>query len=218
MEDFMVDSDLKSAVSARDLVKIRDFLGVRLQLDHNVFGMFTEGVAYCKANGISETDLYETHDGRNISVANTKENFNLLVGQLATNFSKERLEKTMEIAQAVWPEEQQQSEYVQQAVAGQQKSISDSEMHEVVREIPRKTPAANTEEYDSDGARIIRRGSTPTEEYDEDGNKILRKRTIIQNSGNEQHESKSSSTSGGIILAAVVLAAAAIIGAVLFLG
>lgn len=224
----MADKNLQNAVAARDLTKIRDFLRIRLQLDHNVFGLFTESLGYCKANGISERDLYETHDGRDLPTANTKDNFGLLVGQLATNFSQKRLERVLEIAQAVWPNEQKQPAAMQSATV--QSGATST----------RTNNGTATEEYDEDGNRIISKRtvsssaqassqqSVPTEEYDEDGSRIISKRTVSSSSqsstsghssyGERKNPKKEIGdiSAGKAILAAVVVAAAIIAAVIAF--
>lgn len=107
----MVDANFKKAVENKRIDDIRDFLRVRLMLDHNyVSGMFIECRDYCLSHGISENMLYEKFDGRQLPQANTEENFKLLLGQLSTNFSKERMCRLLEIGKKLWANEQVYSE------------------------------------------------------------------------------------------------------------
>jgi len=116
----MVDVNFQKAVDAKKIADIRDFLRMRLTLDHNcVSGLFIECRKYCLTHGITELDLYQTFDGRPLPNANTKENFTKLLGQLSTNFAKKRIERLLEIGQAVWPEEQGGAQPTQQSTPQQ---------------------------------------------------------------------------------------------------
>ena len=98
-----VSDKLKTDVAARNLVAIRDDLWSRITLDPNFTGGFPESWKYCLDNGIAEAELYQEHDGRDIDLEPTGENFNLLAGHLSTNFSKERLDKMKEIGRKLYP-------------------------------------------------------------------------------------------------------------------
>ena len=98
-----VSDKLKTDVAARNLAAIRNDLWSRIALDPNFTGGFKESWEYCLKNGITEAKLYQEHDGRDIDLEPTGENFNLLAGQLRTNFSKERLDKMKEIGRKLYP-------------------------------------------------------------------------------------------------------------------
>ena len=98
-----VSDKLKTDVAARNLVAIRDDLWSRITLDPNFTGGFPESWQYCLDNGITEAELYQEHDGRDIDLEPTGENFDLLGGQLRVNFSKERLDKMKEIGEELYP-------------------------------------------------------------------------------------------------------------------
>ena len=98
-----VSDKLKTDVAARNLVAIRDDLWSRIALDPNFTGGFPESWKYCLDNGITAAELYQEHDGRDIDLEPTGENFNLLAGQLRTNFSKERLDKIQKIGEKLYP-------------------------------------------------------------------------------------------------------------------
>lgn len=103
----MVDVNFKKAVANNRLEDIRDFLRMRLTLDHNyVSGMFVECRDYCFSHGITEAYLYEKFDGRELPLSNTEDNFTKLLGQLSTNFAKERVNCLLEIGKKLWPQEQ----------------------------------------------------------------------------------------------------------------
>ena len=105
-----VSDKLKTDVAARNLVAIRDDLWSRIVLDPNFTDGFPESWKYCLDNGITEEELYEKHDGRDIDLELTGENFDLLGGQLRTNFSKERLDKMKEIGRKLYPVNEEKSE------------------------------------------------------------------------------------------------------------
>lgn len=133
----MVDANFQKAVDAKKIADVRDLLRMRLTLDHNcVSGMFIECRNYCLKHGITESDLYETFDGRPLPSANTEETFAKLLGQLSTNFAKKRVERLLEIGQAVWPEEQGKTQQAKQ---------SNTESEQTV----------NKTTNDADGRRII---------------------------------------------------------------
>ena len=98
-----VSDKLKTDVAARNLTAIRGDLWSRIVLDPNFTGGFPESWQYCLDNGITEAELYQEHDGRDIDLEPTGENFDLLGGQLSTNFSKERLDKMKEIGRKLYP-------------------------------------------------------------------------------------------------------------------
>ena len=105
----MIDKKFKEAVSQRNLSSLRDMLRNRLLMDHDVTGgMFKECWDECVREGVA-VSLYQEHDGRPLSGENSESNFNTLVGQLATNFSRERLEKVLSIAKSLWADEQSSS-------------------------------------------------------------------------------------------------------------
>lgn len=105
-----VSDKLKTDVAARNLVAIRDDLWSRIALDPNFTGGFPESWKYCLDNGITAAELYQEHDGRDIDLEPTGENFNLLAGQLRTNFSKERLDKIQKIGRELYPVDEEKPE------------------------------------------------------------------------------------------------------------
>ena len=98
-----VSDKLKTDVAARNIAEIRDDLWARITIDPNFTEGFPENWKYCLDNGIAESEIYQKHDGRDIDLEPTGENFNLLAGQLSTNFSKERLDKMKEIGRKLYP-------------------------------------------------------------------------------------------------------------------
>ena len=99
-----VSNRLKDAVSKRDFAVIRDDLWGCIPFDPNFTrGDFKESWDYCMANGIAEENIYEKHDGKDLNLEPTGENFDLLGGQLRVNFSKERLDKIQDIGRKLYP-------------------------------------------------------------------------------------------------------------------
>ena len=102
----MVDAKFKEIVRQGKLSTACDMLRNRLLVDHGVTGgLFSECWAECERAGIVEK-LYQPHDERTLSEEGSESNFHTLVGQLATNFSRERLQCALRVAKAVWPGEQ----------------------------------------------------------------------------------------------------------------
>ena len=128
MENMSVSEKLKKAVSEKDLVSIRDGLWSRIALDPNFKKGFPESLEYCLNNGISESDLFENHDGRPMSDEITNENFSALCGELSTNFSKERLDKIKEIGRKLYPptEEKPHSQTIGPQSNGKQRTHTTS--------------------------------------------------------------------------------------------
>ena len=123
-----VSEKLKKAVLEKDLVSIRDGLWSRIALDPNFTKGFSESWNYCIENGISESDLFEKHDGRPMSDEITNESFSALCGELSTNFSKERLDKIKEIGRKLYPptEEKPHSQTSGTQNNGPQKNCKDT--------------------------------------------------------------------------------------------
>ena len=102
----MVDAKFKEIVAQGKHSAVRNMLRNCLLVDYDVTGgLFNECWAECERAGIAE-ELYQKHDGRTLSEEGSGSNFNTLVGQLVTNFSRERLECALRVAKAVWPGEQ----------------------------------------------------------------------------------------------------------------
>ena len=124
-----VSDKLKTDVEARNLAAIRDDLWSRIALDPNFTDGFPESWKYCLDNGIAESKIYQEHDGRDIDLEPTGENFDLLAGQLSTNFSKERLDKMKEIGQKLYPVKAES----QTPAPGNEKPKSDNKLANVGR-------------------------------------------------------------------------------------
>lgn len=98
-----INKEIKDYVAAKNIEGIRADLWIYIGIDPNFTKDFIENLNYCLRNGISESELYENHDGRSMSDEVTNDNFAKLCDQLRINFSKERLEKIKEIGQKLYP-------------------------------------------------------------------------------------------------------------------
>ena len=102
----MINKEFKDAITNENYTDVRNTIKNRLLFNHNVTsGMFNEYWTECKRAGIVEK-LFEPHDGRNLCKELNEDNFINLVGQLSTNFSKERLDCILFIAKKLWPNDQ----------------------------------------------------------------------------------------------------------------
>ena len=122
----MVDAKIKEIVAQGaqgNPSAVRNMLRNCLLVDYDVTGgLFNECWEECKRAGIAEK-LYQPHDGRTLSEEGSVSNFNTLVGQLVTNFSRERLQCTLSVVKAVWPGEQ--SDHASTARAAQPEQDAD---------------------------------------------------------------------------------------------
>lgn len=209
----MVDKKFSDAVSGGNITEIRDMLRNRIQIDHNVTGgMFRECFDYCRKEGILDS-LYEMQDDREIPSGNTEENFKKLVGQLSTNFSRERLEKVISIAKNIWPDEQS----VSQASTFSSSSSSSSSSQ--------RPHTENSQHEESkgrvlteDGGRIIGEerilSETPLYDEDEERNSNKQRRNRHREQRNEnprQYSDVNPFLVGAVVVAAVVVAAVVVI-------
>ena len=100
------DQEFISYVTERNIREIRDWLWTRIATGGILSKKFEEELEYCKSKGL----LYESHDGRNVNLQPTEENYNELAGQLRTNFSKERLDALRKIDKILHPQKTTTSE------------------------------------------------------------------------------------------------------------
>ena len=231
----MIDKKFKEAVSQRNLSSLRDMLRNRLLMDHDVTGgMFKECWDECVREGVA-VSLYQEHDGRPLSGENSESNFYTLVGQLATNFSRERLEKVLSIAKSLWADEQSSSSKESKVYKKRQpiESAADSTaasgeriLKETViseREIKstdsRQSAKHTTGSKAASGERILKETVICERELGTDeGNHSGRSQGSKRSSGRRHVEEDEKDTSGvtPIIVAAAVVAAAVIAGVVIF--
>lgn len=223
----MVDANFQKAVATKKIADIRDFLRMRLTFDHDcVSGMFIECRNYCFTQGITESDLYEKFDGRVLPTANTEENFTKLLGQLSTNFAKERIERLLEIGQAVWPQEQGSVQNAEHSYTEREEPIrspvKETSERRKISEVPIPSSEDNKpdrQEAVSSGRRIISeklisvsQDNDTTQSFDSQNTEETDERTKTKQSS---HSSGSTVNATAIITAAAV-AAIIIIAAIAF--
>lgn len=184
-----MDKRFIDAINADDFVTVRDMLKNRLLMDHDVNGgMFDECWTECERTGII-SKIFQAHDGREISDEVSENNYNSLVGQLATNFSEIRLKKILFLAKEIWPNEQ-------------------SNIKTTLNENNKESSSNITYENDSGrvvSARILEEREIPN------GNS--------QNaSGKSNHSNENNDSNLGVVLAVAAVAAVAVIAGVVIFG
>lgn len=205
----MIDEKFKKAIVELDLSKLRDMLCSRITLDHNVTGgMFHEYFEYAKSKA-GENHLFEPHDGRTLPKENTEENFKLLLGQLGTNFSRERLSRVLEITKSVWSDEQTLPETQKNAtelkkidvgserVIGE-RIISEDEIHENANEKLGESGRVVGEE------RVL--SERPLYAEDEETDSHSRRRTSSRGKTQQSDINPAAVVAGVAIVAAVIIA------------
>ena len=105
----MISTAIKKAIANGSLAEMRSALRISLTLDNDyVSGMYVQDSDYCRKQGITDGDLYEKYDGRDLLVGiDTEDSFTTLLGHLSTNFAKERVERILALGKKLWPQEQQ---------------------------------------------------------------------------------------------------------------
>lgn len=101
----MPSINIKQAVLKRDIFAIRSYLLSDILIDKNLTQIFKEDFEYCLQNGISEDEIYENHDGKEILLEVSSQNYAKIRDELSVNFSKERLSALKEIAIKLYPKE-----------------------------------------------------------------------------------------------------------------
>lgn len=175
----MIDEKFKKAIEEQDISKVQDMLCSRLTLDHDVTGgMFHEYFEYAKSMAGENHlfDPFDPHDGRALSNENTEANFKLLLGQLSTNFSRERLSRVLEIAKSVWSDEQtspksnaRQENISQKNISSEQTAENAGESGRVVGEeriLGERVLYAEDEEPDSHSRRRTASSGRKTQQND----------------------------------------------------
>ena len=203
----MVDKKFSDAVSGGNITEIRDMLRNRIQIDHNVTGgMFRECFDYCRKEGILDS-LYEMQDDREIPSENTEENFKKLVGQLSTNFSRERLEKVISIAKNIWPEEQSASQA--STFSSSSSSSSSQRPHTENSQHEESRGRVLTE----DGGRIIgeERILSETPLYDEDEERNFNKHSRNHHREHRNEKPRQNSDVNPVLVGAVAVVAAVVV-------
>lgn len=209
----MVDANFKEAVRNNRIEDIRDFLRMRLTLDHNyVSGMFVECRDYCFSHGIRESYLYEKFDGRELPSADTEDNFTKILGHLSTNFAKERVNRLLEIGKTIWPEEQTKFEKKETRVFDSEAGKS-SERRTISEKIVQNDKEDKT---GHSGRRVIsERPILNSNGKDDDGKKDDKTGSYEQQGHRANTDSKSSNTVVVVAAAAIVVAGVIIVAALL---
>ncbi|MCR4942796.1 MAG: hypothetical protein K5978_08430 [Campylobacter sp.] len=99
----MPSINIKKAAQNKDVFKIRSYLIADILVDKNLSGIFKEDFEYCLKNGISKDEIYEKHDDKILSNEVSEENYDNLHADLASNFSKERVDALKKIAIKLYP-------------------------------------------------------------------------------------------------------------------
>lgn len=184
-----MDKRVIDAINADDFVTVRDMLKNRLLMDHDVNGgMFDECWTECESAGIIPKIL-QAHDGREISDEVSENNYNSLVGQLATNFSELRLNKIISLAKKIWPNEQSE---------------------EILSQVETMKVSASSNAYDTENGKIVSERILEEKEIP-NGNS--------QNaSGKSNHSNENNDSNLGVVLAVAAVAAVAVIAGVVIFG
>ena len=90
------------AVAERDTFNIISYLIAAIVFDKTL-KRFDAGLQYCVKNGIPESEIYEPHNGVEISNDITEENYKKLRSGLNSNFSRERVDMLKKVAAKLYP-------------------------------------------------------------------------------------------------------------------
>ena len=90
------------AVAEKDIFNIRSYLIAAIVADKTLKRLEAT-IEYCVKNGIPESEIYDPHDGKEISNDVTEDNYKDLRADLNSNFSKERLDMLKKVAAKLYP-------------------------------------------------------------------------------------------------------------------
>ena len=82
----MPSVNIQKAAQNKDVFKIRSYLIADILVDKSFSGIFKEDFEYCLKNGISEDEIYETHDNKTLSNEVSEENIFVIVEDGNANF------------------------------------------------------------------------------------------------------------------------------------
>ena len=99
----MASKHIENAVANKDFFAMRGCLVANILVDKNLTTIFKEDFEYCLSHGISESEIYEQHNGKDINGDYNKEHYDRLRAELTSNFSKERLDMLKKIAIKLYP-------------------------------------------------------------------------------------------------------------------
>ena len=90
------------AVAEKDIFNIQSYLIAAIVADKTLKRLEAT-IEYCVKNGIPESEIYDPHNGKEISDDVTEENYKKLRSGLNSNFSKERLDMLKKVAAKLYP-------------------------------------------------------------------------------------------------------------------
>lgn len=184
-----MDKRFIDAINADDFVTVRDMLKNRLLMDHDVNGgAFTDCWNECKKAGIIQ-NIFQSHDGRELSDEVSEKNYNSLVGQLATNFSELRLNKIISLAKKIWPNEQSE---------------------EFLSQVEAMKVSASSNAYDTENGKIVSERILEEKEMPYENIKNTSERTSYNRDKNDSNF--------GVVVAVAAAAVVAVVAGVVLLG
>lgn len=101
-----VSESFKKIVQSRNLEQLRVHLFGMLSLDLGLHkgGLFDEMLTYCLSHGISERELFQEDDGKELPSEISRENFSKICALMRRNFSKRKLEAAQRMGAVLYPE------------------------------------------------------------------------------------------------------------------
>ena len=90
------------AVAEKDIFNIQSYLIAAIVADKTLKRLEAT-IEYVVKNGIPESEIYDPHNGKEISDDITEENYKKLSSGLNSNFSKERLDMLKKVAAKLYP-------------------------------------------------------------------------------------------------------------------
>lgn len=111
----MAISDLlKKNVEKRDLEKIRTYLFSLMALDLGLQqgGRFDENLRYCLSHGISESELFQEDNGKELPTEISQDNMSKICALMGNNFSKRKLEAAQRMGAVLYPEKKNSTQAI----------------------------------------------------------------------------------------------------------
>ena len=90
------------AVAEKDIFNIKSYIIAAIVADKTLKRLEAT-IEYVVKNGIPESEIYDPHNGKEISDDVTEENYKKLRSGLNSNFSKERLDMLRKVAAKLYP-------------------------------------------------------------------------------------------------------------------
>lgn len=98
----MITDELILVVKEHKIDDIRAYLASTINFDRTLSGEYKEQWDYCLSHGILEEEIYQSHNGKELSLEPTAENFSKLRGGLLSNFSKERIDALKIVGKTIY--------------------------------------------------------------------------------------------------------------------